>query len=123
MEEGDTEVDEALVHVVEVDLKQRTSIGKAKGKQRAAIPTDQGKQLCDVDQQCDREPHLQIFVGLPTDQFSQRPPPFNLATMTSPSLNLISILTTLLLMAMLRILMTGLVTNTSQNSPTRIRQS
>ena len=96
MEEGDTEVDEEIEHLVEVNLKQRASIGK--GKKR------------DMNQRSDREHHLQIIVGLPADQFFQRPL-FNLATTTSPSRTLIlTRLMTSTLMAISRMSTIGLVT-------------
>jgi len=63
-DEGDTEVDEAVAHAVEINPKQHASFRKAKGKECAAIATGQGKQPCDLDQRCDHEPHLQIIVGL-----------------------------------------------------------
>ena len=34
MEGGDTEEDEAVTHIIEVNLKQCASIGSIKGKQR-----------------------------------------------------------------------------------------
>ena len=63
-DEGNTKVDEAVAHTVKINPKQRASFHKAKGKEHAAITTGQGKQPCDLDQQCDHEPHLQIIVGL-----------------------------------------------------------
>lgn len=64
-EEANTEEDEAVANVVEVNLKQRASIVSAKGKQRDQSKHDLGRQ------QSDREPILQIIVGLPADQFFQ----------------------------------------------------
>jgi len=71
MANGDTEEDEALVGIVKVSLKQRASISKGKGKQRAWIcnkgkQRDQGK----LRQQSDREPCLQIIVDSPADDHS-----------------------------------------------------
>ena len=57
VEEGDTEVDDKVQNVVEFNpKKQHASIGK-------------GSKKCDLNQQSDHEPHLQIIVGLPADQF------------------------------------------------------
>jgi len=57
--EGDTEEDEALVHVDNVKLKQRPTIGIGKAKAKA-------KQRDDLGQQSNRESCLQL-VGLPTN--------------------------------------------------------
>ena len=97
-EEGDTEEDEALARVVEVNLKQCASIGSVKGTQR-----DNSKR--DLDQQSDRESHLQITVGLPSDHFFQRRLFSNLATIRSSTLTL----TCSMLATMSRMPMIGLV--------------
>ena len=72
MDGGDTEEDEAVAHIVEVNLKQCATIGK-------------GKQ-CDLGQQSYCKPRLQIIVGLPADQSFQCHLFFNLAMMMPSTL-------------------------------------
>jgi hypothetical protein len=57
--EGDTEEDEALAHVVDVKLKQRTMIGKGKGKKQR----DEDQRDMVTGQQSDRESCLRLLVG------------------------------------------------------------
>jgi len=64
--DGDTEEDEAVVGIIEFNPKQRATIGKGKGKQRA--PSCKGKQRNQGKRgQSDREPRLQIIVDSPAD--------------------------------------------------------
>jgi hypothetical protein len=99
-EEGDTEEDKAVARIVEVNLKQRASIGSVKGTQR-----DYSKR--GLDQQSNRESHLQITVGLPPDHFFQHRLFSNLATIYSSTL----ILTCSMLATTSRMPMIGLVTS------------
>jgi hypothetical protein len=100
MEEGNTEEDEAVAHIVEVNLKQCASIGSVKGMQ-----CDHSKR--GLDQQSNCESHLQITVGLPPDHFFQHHLFSNLATIYSSTL----ILTCSMLVTTSRMPMIGLVTS------------
>ena len=119
MANGDTEEDEAVVGIVKINPKQRATIGKGKGKQRALMckgkQCNQGK----LGQQSDHEPHLQIIVGSPADDHFSK---FNLAMtmMTGPSPTLIPthLMTS---MSTARMWMTWTSINTSSSSLTRIQ--
>ena len=65
MGEGDTEEDETLAHVVDVNLKRRTVIGKGKGKKQC----DQDQHEHDMGQQSNRENCLRLFVGYQLTNF------------------------------------------------------